>query len=146
MKRATLYLGLSLIGLVVLLAVVGIFWTPYSPTAMVGPRLARPGWPHLLGTDGFGADIFSRIINGAKIVLLVGIVSVSGAALVGVPTGIFAGMKRGWAGEIPARLADILYGFPALLHWVVPRGRRCWRSPSPPSQRSCASRAPPPCR
>ena len=115
MKRATLYLGLSLIGLVVLLAVVGIFWTPYSPTAMVGPRLARPGWPHLLGTDGFGADIFSRIINGAKIVLLVGIVSVSGAALVGVPTGIFAGMKRGWVGEIPARLADILYGFPALL-------------------------------
>ena len=115
MKRATLYTGLTLIGLVVLLAVIGLFWTPYNPTAMVGPRLAPPGWPHLLGTDGFGADIFSRIINGAKIVLLVGIVSVSAAAIVGVPAGILAGMVRGWLGEIPARLADILYGFPALL-------------------------------
>ena len=69
----------------------------------------------MLGTDGFGADIASRIISGAKICLLVGIVSVAAAAAVGVPVGIFAGMVRGWAGELPARLSDILYGFPALL-------------------------------
>lgn len=115
MKRATLYLGLGLIGIVVVLALVGLVWTPYDPTAVTGNRLQPPGWPHVLGTDGFGADIASRIMSGAKICLLVGIVSVAGAAVVGVPVGIFAGMVRGWLGEIPARLSDILYGFPALL-------------------------------
>ena len=115
MKRATLYFGLALIGIVVLLALIGLVWTPFNPTAVTGNRLQEPGWPHLLGTDGFGADILSRIISGAKIVLLVGIVSVAGAAVVGVPIGIFSGMVRGWMGEIPARLSDILYGFPALL-------------------------------
>lgn len=115
MKRATLFFGLTLIGIVVLLAAIGLVWTPFDPTAVTGNRLLKPGWPHVLGTDGFGADILSRLMSGAKVVLLVGIVSVAAAALVGVPVGIFSGMVRGWLGEIPARLSDILYGFPALL-------------------------------
>ena len=115
MKRGTLVLGLILIGIVVVLALVGAVWTPFDPTAISGPRLAPPGWPHLLGTDGVGADVLSRLMSGAKICLLVGIVSVAGAALIGVPIGIFSGMTRGWISEIPARLSDILYGFPALL-------------------------------
>lgn len=115
MKRATLYLSLVMIGIVVVLAAVGIVWTPFDPTAVTGDRIAPPGWPHVLGTDGFGADIASRIMSGAKICLLVGIVSVAGAVLVGVPVGIWSGMVKGPLGEIPARLSDILYGFPALL-------------------------------
>ena len=115
MRNATLYIGATLIGVVVLMAVVGLFWTPFPPDAVVGPGLQPPGWPHLLGTDGLGGDIASRLISGAKICLMVGIVSVAVAAAVGVPLGIVAGMVRGWVGEIPARLADILYGFPALL-------------------------------
>lgn len=115
MKRGTLTLALVLIGIVVALAVCGTFWTPFDPTAISGPRLAPPGWPHLLGTDGFGADVFSRLLVGARICLLVGVVSVAGAVAVGVPLGILAGMTSGWASEIPSRLSDILYGFPALL-------------------------------
>lgn len=115
MRRGTLILSLVLIGIVVTLAVVGLFWTPYDPTAIVGPRILPPGWPHVLGTDGVGADVLSRIMSGAKICLLVGIVSVTGAAVIGVPIGVFSGMTRGWVSELPARLSDILYGFPALL-------------------------------
>ena len=115
MRRATLYLSLTMIGVIVLLAAVGLVWTPFDPTAVTGDRIAPPGWPHVLGTDGFGADIASRIMSGAKICLLVGIVSVAGAAIIGVPVGILSGMVRGPLGEIPARLSDILYGFPALL-------------------------------
>lgn len=115
MRRGTLTLSLVLIGIVVTLAVVGLFWTPYDPTAIVGPRVLPPGWPHVLGTDGVGADVLSRIMSGAKICLLVGIVSVTGAAVIGVPIGVFSGMTRGWVSELPARLSDILYGFPALL-------------------------------
>ncbi|HSO70680.1 MAG TPA: ABC transporter permease [Arachnia sp.] len=115
MKRGTLYLGAALIGIVVLMAAVGLVWTPFPPDAVVSTGLQPPGWPYLLGTDGLGGDIFSRLLSGAKICLLVGIVSVAVAAGIGVPLGIVSGMVRGWPGEIPARLADILYGFPALL-------------------------------
>lgn len=115
MRHATLYLGATLIGVIVLMAVVGLVWTPFPPDAVVSSGLQPPGWPYLLGTDGLGGDIASRLLSGARICLLVGIVSVAVAAGIGVPVGIFAGMVRGWVGEIPARLADILYGFPALL-------------------------------
>lgn len=115
MRRATGYLAAALIAIVVALAALGLVWTPFDPNSHPGPRLAPPGLPYLLGTDGFGADIFSRILSGAKICLLVGIVAVAGAAGVGVPLGILAGMSRGWVAELPSRLADVLYGFPALL-------------------------------
>ncbi|MDF1490153.1 ABC transporter permease [Tessaracoccus caeni] len=115
MKNGSLALGATLIGTVVLLAVVSLFWTPFDPTAISGDLAASPGWPHVLGTDGFGSDVASRLMIGARMCLLVGIVSVTGAAIVGVPVGIFAGMTSGWVSEIPARLSDILYGFPALL-------------------------------
>ena len=85
MRHGTLVLGLVGIGIVVALAVVGLFWMPFDPAANGPTPLAPPGWPHLLGTDAFGSDIFSRIINGAKVCLLVSLVSVSAAALVGVP-------------------------------------------------------------
>ncbi len=115
MRRANLVVGGALITIILALALVGLFWTPFDPTAISGPRLAPPGWPHLLGTDGQGSDTASRIISGAKLALLVGVVSVAAAALVGVPIGILAGMSHRWLGAILARGADILYGFPALL-------------------------------
>ena len=74
-----------------------------------------PSAAHWLGTDGAGFDIASRLMAGTKLVLLVGVVSVAGAALVGIPAGVVAGMSRGWMSAIISRGADILYGFPALL-------------------------------
>lgn len=115
MRRANLVVGGALIAIIVALAVVGLFWTPFDPTAISGPRLAAPGWSHLLGTDGQGSDTASRIISGAKLALLVGVVSVAAAALIGVPVGILAGMSQRWLGAVLARGADVLYGFPALL-------------------------------
>ena len=115
MRRGTLILSLVLIGIVVALAAVGLFWTPFGPTDISGGSLEQPGWPHVLGTDAIGADVLSMLMSGAKICLLVGIVSVAGAAIIGVPIGIFSGMTRGWISDLPARLSDILYGFPALL-------------------------------
>lgn len=115
MRRVPAYLAALFITVVVLLAVIGLVWTPFDPNAVTGPAFAAPGWPHILGTDAFGADILSRIMSGAKICLLVGIVSVTGAAIVGVPLGVLAGMTRGWISDLPSRLADVLYGFPALL-------------------------------
>lgn len=115
MRRASLVLGLILVGGVVVMALVGLVWTPFNPTAISGPRLEGPGWPHILGTDGVGADTLSRLLAGASQVLLVGVLAVLGAAVIGVPVGVLAGMSKGWLGPVLARAADILYGFPALL-------------------------------
>ncbi len=115
MRRANLIFGSTLILIIVALALVGLVWTPFDPTAIAGPRLAPPGWPYLLGTDAQGSDTASRIISGAKLALLVGVLSVTAAAVVGVPIGILAGMSQRWLSAVLTRGADILYGFPALL-------------------------------
>ena len=115
MRNASLWVGLTLIAVVVLTAAVALFWTPFDPTANGPVLLAPPGWPHVLGTDAFGTDVLSRLMSGAQICLLVGVLSVVGAAVMGVPMGMAAAIFRGWVGEILGRLSDILYGFPALL-------------------------------
>lgn len=116
MKKAQLFLGVALVALVVLTAVVSLFWTPFDPLRVVpSERLLPPGWPHVLGTDGFGIDILSRLMVGARSVLLVGIISVGVAAIFGVPLGMLAGQVGGWVDEVVMRTADIVYAFPAIL-------------------------------
>jgi len=116
MKRFTVVAGLVAAGLVVLMALVSLVWTPFDP-AQVAPdiRYAAPGWPHLLGTDQFGMDTLSRLMVGAQTTLVVGILAVAIAAVIGVPLGMLAGMSHRWAGEAVSRGSDILFALPALL-------------------------------
>lgn len=115
-RRAGLAIGIVLVGLVVVAAAVSLVWTPFDPIRVVpADRLQGPGWPHLLGTDGFGIDIFSRLLVGARTTLLVGIISVGLAALVGTPLGMLAGQVGGWRSEVIMRATDVAYAFPALL-------------------------------
>ena len=73
MKRLQLWLGIGLVALVVLGAVVSLFWTPFDPIQVVPEKkLLPPGWPHLLGTDVFGIDIVSQLLIGARMCLVVG--------------------------------------------------------------------------
>ena len=115
MRRSNLVFGALLLTVVLLLAFVGLFWTPYDPVAVTGATREMPSLTHWLGTDSSGFDIASQLMTGAKLVLLVGLGSVIGAAVVGVPAGMVAGMSRGWGSTLIARGADVLYGFPALL-------------------------------
>lgn len=116
MKKAQLVTGIVLVSLVVVVALISLVWTPFDPFKVVpGNRLLGPGWPHVLGTDGFGIDVASRLMVGARTALLVGIISVGLAAVVGVPLGMFAGQVGGWLDEVVMRLADVIYAFPAIL-------------------------------
>ena len=116
MRRATLRVGAALVASVVLMALVSLVWTPYDPTLVVpGQRLQGPSPEHWMGTDAMGIDIFSRIMVGAQTTIVVGVVSVSIAALLGVPLGMLAGQAGGWVDEVVMRLCDIAYAFPALL-------------------------------
>lgn len=114
-RNPTLVLGLAMVAVVVALALLSVVWTPW-PATQVGPqRLLPPSGEHLMGTDGFGQDIFSRILIGARSCLLVGVVAVGIGASLGVPLGIVAAVNRRWLGRLIMRSTDILYAFPALL-------------------------------
>lgn len=112
----TLLIGLIMIGLVVLAAALSFVWTPYDPVqANPEVRLQGSSLAHLMGTDKYGRDVFSSILYGARITLLVGLVAVGIALVIGTPLGIIAGMRGGWIEEVIMRTSDIALAFPALL-------------------------------
>lgn len=84
-------------------------------------RLQPPAWQHggewgyLLGCDGLGRDILSRIIYGARISIFIGVVVILLATMVGIAAGLAAGYLRGWVDVIISRIVDILLGFPYLI-------------------------------
>ncbi len=112
----SLRIGASLVGLVVLMALVSLVWTPWDPLHVDGMnRLAGPSTEHWMGTDRFGRDVFSRLLVGARTTLYVGVVSVGVAAVVGIPLGIVMGMAPPSLRLGLVRLNDLLLAFPALL-------------------------------
>nr|WP_282441405.1 ABC transporter permease [Corynebacterium antarcticum] len=113
-------IGLVIVTLVVVAGLISLIWTPYDPIhAIPADRLEGPSLRHLMGTDRYGRDVFSRIMAGSRITLLVGLVAVGIGVLVGTPLGILAGMRRGWAETLVLRGADLLLAFPALLLAIV---------------------------
>ena len=119
-KNFSLYLGSGIVGLVVVLAVVSVLWTPHDPVqAVPADRLQGPSAQYWLGTDRFGRDIASRLMVGAQITLAVGVIAVGISAVVGIPLGIWAAMRGGWTDVLLMRGADLLLAFPALLLAII---------------------------
>jgi peptide/nickel transport system permease protein len=115
-----LIIGASLIGLVAIVALVSLVWTPYDPeTTVAADRLQFPSAAHWFGTDRFGRDVLSAVMAGSQITLLVGFIAVGIAVVVGVPLGILAGMREGRLGDLIMRGNDILLAFPGLLLAIV---------------------------
>ena len=112
----TLVAGPSLVGFVVLVALVSFVWTPYAPMRVDPPsRLLGLSAEHWLGTDKFGRDAVSMIMVGARTTLFVGVIAVGIAAVVGVPLGILAASGPRWLSELIMRTSDLVLAFPALL-------------------------------
>ncbi|MFD2794279.1 dipeptide ABC transporter ATP-binding protein [Promicromonospora vindobonensis] len=118
-RHPQLVIGTVLVGLVVATALVSLVWTPYDPEHAGAERLLPPGAEHWFGTDRFGRDVFSQVMAGAQVTLLVGVVAVGIAAVVGVPLGVLAGMRGGRLGALLMRGSDILLAFPGLLLAIV---------------------------
>lgn len=107
-------------GITLLLAVVGIFWTPYDTTAMsAAEKFASPSLSHLFGTDNFGRDVFSRVMQGVGTTIYISclVVLFSGAA--GILIGAFTGYFGGLLDEAVMRITDAINGFPSILLALV---------------------------
>jgi peptide/nickel transport system permease protein len=78
-------------------------------------RLKPPSSDWLLGTDRMGADIYSRVIYGARITLMIACVAVGAALLIGVPIGLWAGWNEFWIGESLMRVSDVFLAVPQIV-------------------------------
>lgn len=110
-------LGAVIVVTLVLMALLGPLLSPYDPNAIdFSNRFSAPTWSHPFGTDDFGRDTFSRILYGARVSLLVGVIAVGIAGILGTFLGLIAGYtSRRWLDEIIMRAMDILFAFPAIL-------------------------------
>ncbi len=88
----------------------------HAPTRQnFGAVLQPPSAEHRLGTDELGRDVFSRIVHGARISVMIGIMAVGLGALVGVSLGLLAGFYEGVVDNVIMRFIDILLAFPGIL-------------------------------
>ena len=110
-------IGAVSIVVLVLSAVFAPWVAPSSPLEMdlVNAYQAPGESEYLLGTDNFGRDIFSRLLHGARISLLIGVVVVSIASVIGTALGVVAGYYGGAVDNLIMRLVEIFYAFPFLI-------------------------------
>ncbi|MBC7241323.1 MAG: ABC transporter permease [Anaerolineae bacterium] len=108
--------GLAILVMMSLLAVLAPAIAPYDPDAVdILHQLEAPSKTHILGTDLYGRDIFSRILYGGRITLVVGLIAVGIAASIGIVLGLIAGFYGGAVDSIIMRLVDVLLAFPRIL-------------------------------
>jgi peptide/nickel transport system permease protein len=116
--------GTAIILFWILIALFAPLLAPFSPTATIqsmqppGARNAA-GQVFLLGTDHLGRDVLSRIIYGARTVLIYAPVATVCAYVVGILGGLLAGYRRGWIDELLSRVGDLVLAFPALVLYIV---------------------------
>lgn len=106
--------------LIIVTAVAAPLLAPHNPIAL-NPRqsLQEPGATYWLGTDQFGRDILSRIIFGARVSVLMGLVAVTIAVTGGSLVGLLVGYYQGLLDMIVGRLVDVMFAFPGILLALV---------------------------
>lgn len=115
-KNKSLTAGLIMVGILTIILLVSLVWTPYDPIAMdYSNGYLNPGPQHWLGTDNFGRDIFSRLICGTQTAFLVGGVTILIGGTIGIVLGSIAGYTGGWVDDIIMRIIDAQMAFPGVL-------------------------------
>ena len=108
--------GLAMVLGLILIAALADLIAPYDPIANnVRAALQPPSSYYFFGTDRFGRDVFTRVVYGSRLSLLVALVSVTISATVGVALGLVSGYYRGWIDNLIGRVMDVFFSFPALL-------------------------------
>ncbi|MBT9385193.1 ABC transporter permease [Pseudooceanicola sp. CBS1P-1] len=130
LRKRSGQVGLFIIGFMVVIALAAPILAPYDPDQvligvehvkrreapcihLLGCEASKP--QHIMGTDENVRDVYSRILYGARISLMIGIVTVSVSLIFGVLIGAVAGFFGGWTDTILMRFMDVILGFPSLL-------------------------------
>lgn len=123
-RRDTAAVGaLVFLTVVIVLALLAPWISPYDPDDAVGARNASLGTEGLLlGADGDGRDVLSRLLWGARLSLLVGIAPTLVAMVIGLGLGILAGYFGRWMDQIIMRVLDVFFAFPLVLLAIVIAG------------------------
>src|SRR5690606_370865 len=113
--RRTVLISLIVLAVLVAAAALAPWISPFDPYKLsIMNRLQAPGATHWFGTDDFGRDVFSRVIHGGRLSLLVGFLVVLLSSVLGIALGLVAGFFRG-ADKFVSRLIDAMMAFPDIL-------------------------------
>ena len=119
-ENRTAVISFILIVLMALAAILAPLLTPYTETDMdLMNRLAPPSAAHLLGTDEGGRDVLTRLLFGARVSLLIGVVPALLSLILGAALGVIAGYRGGIVDAIIMRVADVMLAFPSMLLAMV---------------------------
>lgn len=120
MKRLRIVLGIAVLSLFAAMAVFAPNLAPYNPVD-VGLRDAEqpPSYSHLFGTDYLGRDVFSMVVYGSRVSLLVGLMAAVVSVGIGTSVGLVAGYYGGYMDSLLMRIVDVVYSLPQLILLVV---------------------------
>lgn len=124
MGRWVLLAGVIIVAVFVVFAIFAPWIAPYgfaqnSADGVDFPQKGAPDSAHLMGTDAFGYDVWSRVVFGSRTALMVIILAVLGSLVVGLVLGLISGYVGGWLDRILVLIMDALYAFPSLLLAIV---------------------------
>jgi peptide/nickel transport system permease protein len=106
--------GTMMLSVIVFVALFGPAISPYDPRQVVARPYSAPSAEHLLGTNDIGQDIFSEILWGTRVSLLIGLIAASAAILVGTAVGVTAALAGGRVDALLMRVTDVVLTIPFL--------------------------------
>lgn len=119
-SNSMLTAGIFLIFILIIIMLLGIFFSPYDAAQMNGKeKFAAPSFSHLMGCDNFGRDIFTRVQQGLFMTILIALSVTIIGAIIGTLLGAVTGYYGGWLDEILMRFNDALAAFPGILLALV---------------------------
>lgn len=115
-KNKLAMIGLGIVIILILMAIFANFIAPYDPIVRIKEEsLLSPTRTHIFGTDLLGRDIFSRVIHGSRISIVVGVVAVGISVMIGLFLGALSGYFGNVSDAVIMRVADIFFAFPYIL-------------------------------
>jgi len=116
----TSWIGLVVFLIVVVAAILAPVLAPFDPNDQnILEKLRAPTLEHWLGTDSFGRDTLSRLVFGARISLIIGVVSTLAAMVIGTAIGMLAGWHGGRLDTVTMQAMDVLLAFPSLILGLI---------------------------
>lgn len=115
LRSPGVFLSALFLAVLIVLAVFAPLVVPFDPIEQSGERLAGPSAAHLLGTDQFGRDVFSRLVYGSRIDLVVAFGASALAAAIGVLIGLIGGTSKGIVNMLSMRSIEVILAFPPIV-------------------------------